>query len=147
MKLRGRLWKNSGAGFEKHLCQPQEEIVTASQSSYGLHLRARHLLSTGRQGSAQVGAYLRFLSCTSYYLFRTTTWRAELVPQKTHPGGTTAEFLRREIERLQQEQQQEIDNAIYLGLTKEKIEELDARRALIKELCDELYGLDESSPQ
>jgi hypothetical protein len=69
------------------------------------------------------------------------------VPQKTHAGGTTAEFLRREIERLQQEQQREIDNAIYLGLTPEKVEELDARRALIKELCDELYGFDGLRPQ
>jgi hypothetical protein len=69
------------------------------------------------------------------------------VPQKTYTGGISAEFLKREIERLQDEQQKEIDNAIYLGLTSQKIEELEARRTLIKTLCDELYGLDGPSPQ
>jgi hypothetical protein len=69
------------------------------------------------------------------------------VPEKTYTGRISAEFLKREIERLQDEQQKEIDNAIYLGLTSQKIEELEARRVLIKTLCDELYGLDGPNPQ
>lgn len=69
------------------------------------------------------------------------------MPQKTYTGRISAEFLKREIERLQDEQQKEIDDAIYLGLTSQKIEELEARRILIKTLCDELYGLDGPSLQ
>lgn len=63
------------------------------------------------------------------------------MPSKTYVGRLTGELLKKEIDRLKSEQQKEIDNAIYLGLTPEKAEELAKRRALIKTLSDELYGL------
>ena len=62
------------------------------------------------------------------------------MPAKTYAGGLTGEPLKKEIDRLKSEQQKEIDNAIYLGLTPEKAEELEERRTLIKTLSDELYG-------
>jgi hypothetical protein len=68
------------------------------------------------------------------------------VPEKTYPSGLTPELLKREIERLESEQEQEIDYAIYLGLTPEKAERLETRRALIKALHDELYGPDRFGP-
>jgi hypothetical protein len=68
------------------------------------------------------------------------------VPEKTYPSELMAELLKREIERLESEQEQEIDHAIYLGLTPEKAEKLETRRALIKELRDDLYGSDKFGP-
>jgi hypothetical protein len=68
------------------------------------------------------------------------------VPEKTYPSGLIPEFLKREIERLESEQEREIDHAIYLGLTPEKAERLETRRALIKALRDELYGPDGLGP-
>lgn len=66
--------------------------------------------------------------------------------EKTYQSPVSAELLKRQIERLQSEQQKEMDNAIYLGITPETAERLETRRALIKALMGELYDT-ESVPK
>lgn len=60
------------------------------------------------------------------------------------PKTRSLEELKLELDKLNDEQEKAYRDAIYLGLPPEKIKEMEARRARIKALSDEIYGIAQS---
>lgn len=55
--------------------------------------------------------------------------------------------MKQQIDQLQSEQLEDINNAIYLGLTAEQAAKIDRRRLVIKALRNALYRLDGFDPR
>lgn len=69
------------------------------------------------------------------------------MPEPTHLRGLTPELMKQQIDQLQSEQLEDINNAIYLGLTAEQAAKIDRRRLVIKALRNALYRLDGFDPR